>query len=441
MNAFEPSSRAAAASGRRRGGPPRAKRSTRPSVSGSSGPTTVRSIARSLREARRGRATSSAAIGTHSASRAMPAFPGAHEDRARRAGSAASFQTSACSRPPPPTTRTRIASVPEVPHAGEDHRDAVRVGGGDHLVVARAAARLDDRRRAARRSPPRGRRGTGRTRRTPSDRARERDAGARAARGAPHRLDARRLAAAERERAVRRGEDDRVRLDVLDDAPGESERRAARPSVGAASSRRGFARVLDGAVGDPARGARRRRRSVDRARPPRRRLGMPADEPSRLLLLEQLERVGLEGGRDQHLGEDLVDGARERAASTARSNRRCRRRATPDRSRTPAPTPRADRAPRPTPHGCCASGSRPPPGRGGTPPRAPAPRRCRRRCCRRAPSRAAARRDARQEVAVERAPPGAGSRRSACRAPSARRTWRLAPKRGARPRRPRRRPS
>ena len=34
-------------------------------------------------------------------------------------------------------------SVPEVAHAGEHHRDAVLVGGGDHLVVAHGAARLD----------------------------------------------------------------------------------------------------------------------------------------------------------------------------------------------------------------------------------------------------------------------------------------------------------
>ena len=40
------------------------------------------------------------------------------------------------------------ASVPEVAHAGEEHRDAGRVGGGDHLLVAHRAAGLDHRRRA-----------------------------------------------------------------------------------------------------------------------------------------------------------------------------------------------------------------------------------------------------------------------------------------------------
>ena len=38
--------------------------------------------------------------------------------------------------------------MPEVAHAGEQHREAGLVGGGDHLVVADRAARLDDRGRA-----------------------------------------------------------------------------------------------------------------------------------------------------------------------------------------------------------------------------------------------------------------------------------------------------
>ena len=42
-------------------------------------------------------------------------------------------------------------SVPEVAAAGEDHREAVLVGGGDHFRIADRAAGLDDRRRARRR--------------------------------------------------------------------------------------------------------------------------------------------------------------------------------------------------------------------------------------------------------------------------------------------------
>src|SRR6266478_4982333 len=37
------------------------------------------------------------------------------------------------------------ALMPKMPHPGEDHRHAVRIGGGDDLVVAFRAARLDHR--------------------------------------------------------------------------------------------------------------------------------------------------------------------------------------------------------------------------------------------------------------------------------------------------------
>ncbi len=48
-------------------------------------------------------------------------------------------------------TRSRTISsslVPEVPHAGEQHREAGLVGGGDHFVVADRSAGLDHRGRA-----------------------------------------------------------------------------------------------------------------------------------------------------------------------------------------------------------------------------------------------------------------------------------------------------
>src|SRR5699024_3848772 len=79
-------------------------------------------------------------------------------------GDCASFQASACSRPPPPMTRIfmdvvpgagpafyragrlpPLASMPEVADAGEDHGDAVLVGGGDDFAVAHRTARLDHR--------------------------------------------------------------------------------------------------------------------------------------------------------------------------------------------------------------------------------------------------------------------------------------------------------
>jgi hypothetical protein len=76
-----------------------------PERQGPFGPTTVRSIApRLTRSAIAG--TSSARTGTHSATRAIPGFPGAAYS-APSLGLRDSFQASACSRPPPPTRRTR----------------------------------------------------------------------------------------------------------------------------------------------------------------------------------------------------------------------------------------------------------------------------------------------------------------------------------------------
>src|SRR3954468_19058781 len=74
---------------------------------------------------------------------AVPALPGATKTLKTR-GLDANFHASACSRPPEPMTRI-FMSVPEVPHAGEHHRHSPFVGGGDHLIVAHAAAGLDDR--------------------------------------------------------------------------------------------------------------------------------------------------------------------------------------------------------------------------------------------------------------------------------------------------------
>src|SRR6266545_2699579 len=81
--------------------------SARPATSGASGPTTVRSIdSRSAKSARPG--TSAAAMATGVASSAIPALPGAAYIRSM-ARFLASPHTSACSRPPPPTTRTLTA--------------------------------------------------------------------------------------------------------------------------------------------------------------------------------------------------------------------------------------------------------------------------------------------------------------------------------------------
>ena len=74
-------------------------------------------------------------------SRAVPALPGATST------SADARRLRRTSRPARARGRRRrrsstfIASVPEVAHAGEHHRHAVLVGGGDHLGVAHASRR------------------------------------------------------------------------------------------------------------------------------------------------------------------------------------------------------------------------------------------------------------------------------------------------------------
>jgi hypothetical protein len=81
-----------------------ANSSAMPSTMGSSGPTTVRSAFTVCAKS----ATSTmfeVSMGTQSASPAMPALPGAQKTSPTR-GLWRIFHTSACSRPPLPTTRT-----------------------------------------------------------------------------------------------------------------------------------------------------------------------------------------------------------------------------------------------------------------------------------------------------------------------------------------------
>src|SRR5438270_6122734 len=108
--AFEPSSAAAAALGTKAAIPSASSASTRPSASGTSGPTTTKSI-RSSRQNRTSPLMSVAPIAMHSASSAIPALPGAQNSWST-SGDAEIAQASACSRPPDPTTSTRIALPP-----------------------------------------------------------------------------------------------------------------------------------------------------------------------------------------------------------------------------------------------------------------------------------------------------------------------------------------
>src|SRR5271170_459314 len=99
--------------------PSASRASTSPRQSGASGPTTTKSI-RSRRQNPTSPPMSVARIGTHSASSAIPALPGAQYSRST-SGEAAIAQASACSRPPEPTISTRIAPAPVLGyHVGMD---------------------------------------------------------------------------------------------------------------------------------------------------------------------------------------------------------------------------------------------------------------------------------------------------------------------------------
>ena len=78
---------------------------------------------------------------------AVPALPGAtiHGVDLRRLRGFPRQRVLAAAAADERTFMCTVPSVAEMAHAGEDHRDAVFVGGGDHFVVAHRAARLDDR--------------------------------------------------------------------------------------------------------------------------------------------------------------------------------------------------------------------------------------------------------------------------------------------------------
>src|SRR4051812_23941834 len=103
VNPFEPSSRAAALTGPNVLNPAASRSSTMPATSGASGPTTTKSTLLALQNAITA-AWSAISRATHSASRAIPALPGAHQSFVV-SGEAAIFQASACSRPPEPRRR------------------------------------------------------------------------------------------------------------------------------------------------------------------------------------------------------------------------------------------------------------------------------------------------------------------------------------------------
>src|SRR3954449_6215519 len=116
--------------------------STAPATSGASGPTTTRSAPAS-RAAATIPGTSSAPTGRHSTwSRAMPALPGA-QSTSGRCGLRSRARTRACSRPPPPTTRTRFTRPAPGARAtlASERGDEVVHGDGDERLVARRTPR------------------------------------------------------------------------------------------------------------------------------------------------------------------------------------------------------------------------------------------------------------------------------------------------------------
>src|SRR4029079_12682602 len=100
---LDPSSCAACLPGPNALMPAFARSSTMPAASGVSGPTTTRSTALPWQKSITA-AWSPISSATHSASRAMPALPGAHHNLVR-SGEAAIFHARACSRPPEPSRR------------------------------------------------------------------------------------------------------------------------------------------------------------------------------------------------------------------------------------------------------------------------------------------------------------------------------------------------
>src|ERR1700731_251876 len=103
VNPLDASSCAACLLGPKALMPARARSSTSPAASGVSGPTTTRSTALRLQKSITA-AWSAMSSATHSASRAMPALPGAHHSFVT-SGEAAIFHAKACSRPPEPSRR------------------------------------------------------------------------------------------------------------------------------------------------------------------------------------------------------------------------------------------------------------------------------------------------------------------------------------------------
>ena len=216
--------------------------------------------------------------------------------------------------------------MPEMPHAGEHHREPGLVRGRDHVLVVAPIrpAELPPWRPPP--PPPAGRRGTERTRptRRPSPWRGFRQ-GPAALRGVLrlHRrdargIDARHLPRADADRRPVLGVDDRVGFDVLGDAKrefqiGELLRSSARAWSPPSASCRRRRRCRGPATRKPPA-------TVRSARPGSARIGQAAGQEQPQVLLRRDQRDGLlvGVGRDDDLGEDLDDSSPRLAASSRR---------------------------------------------------------------------------------------------------------------------------
>ena len=329
--------------------------SARPAASGASGPTTTRSTRLARARARRAPAASSAATSGRQLRDVAPCrrCPGAASTRSTR-GLRAIFQASACSRPPEPIRRTRTRHPPQCRKwrtPVKQHRDAEPIGRGDHLGVAHRAAGLHHRARARRAAASRPSGNGKKASLASAEPASAMPTRAAFATACVDRVDARGRAAADRERAVRAPRTPPRCSSRASRPPGEARARGSSASSGlrcvatcavARSSMRDVGLLHQQAAVDAAHVELGRRRCRSGWKRSRRRF---------FFLREQRERVGVEARRDQHLGEDLVDRARERQvegpvrdddAAEGRLGIGARRR---------AGRPRAGVAPSPTPHG------------------------------------------------------------------------------------------
>jgi len=141
VNPLDPSSRAACWLGPNAVMPAPVRSSTIPAASGVSGPTTTSSICRRLQKSITA-AWSAMSSATHSASRAMPALPGAHQSFVTK-GEAAIFHAKACSRPPEPSRRMCMRK----PKRSADVTSVARIslllqGGSSNTVIPDGATEL-----------------------------------------------------------------------------------------------------------------------------------------------------------------------------------------------------------------------------------------------------------------------------------------------------------